>query len=203
MSITRRFLKGIQVTDEQMEAIIEEHTAVTGRMQAEIDDLKKYKEDAEKLPGLQKELEDAKKQIADMDELKKQLADEKKAFADFKTETENKATVAKVKDAYKALLKAQNVDDKRFDAILKVTDFGNMKLDEKGKFENEKELADAIKNEWKEFIVTTEERGTDNVQNPPAKSGASAMTKEQILTMKDATARQKAIADNPGLFGYK
>lgn len=43
------------LTDEQVSAIIEEHSATVTGLKGEIT---KYKEDAEKVPGLQKKLED-------------------------------------------------------------------------------------------------------------------------------------------------
>ena len=199
MSITRRFLKGIGITDEQADAIIEAHTSVTERMQAEIDGLKPFKADAEKLSTVQKELDEATKKIADYEDVVKKYKDEVKAFEDFKKDIENQNSLNKVKDAYKALLTANNVDSKRIDTILKVTDFSNKSLNDKGKFENEKDLVDAIKTEWGDFIVTTEQRGAP-VETPPANTG-SKMTKADIMKIKDTEARQKAIAENPELFG--
>lgn len=199
MSITRSWLKGIGIEAEKVEAIIEAHTEVTTRMQAEIDELKPFKEDAKKLPKVQKELNEATEKIAKYEENEKKYQDEHKAFEDFKKEVETKEANAKLKDAYKALLKANNVDEKRYDAILKVTNFADLKLDDKGKFENEKELNEAIKADWKDFIVTTESKGQE-VETPPA-NGGNKMTKEQIMAIKDTGERQKAIAENPELFG--
>ena len=199
MSITRKFLKGIGVTDEQADAIIEAHTAVTERMQTEIDALKPFEADSKKLSQVQKELDEATQKIAKFGDIQKKFDDEHAAFEAFKKDVETKDAVNKVKEAYKALLKANNVDDKRFDTILKVTDVANLKLNENGKFDNEKELNEAIKTEWKDFIVTSESRG-EHVENPPANSG-SKKTKEEIMKIKDTSERQKAIAENPELFG--
>ena len=52
MALTRAFLKGMNLTDEQISAVIEEHTNVTDALKADRD---KYKEEAEKLPTVQKE----------------------------------------------------------------------------------------------------------------------------------------------------
>jgi hypothetical protein len=37
--------------------------------------------------------------------------------------------------------------------------------------------------------------------NPPANGGKTTMTKEQIRAIPDAQARQKAMLENPSLFG--
>ena len=202
MSLTRSFLKSIGVEAEKVEAIIEAHAEVINRMQAEIDELKPFKVDAKKLPSVQKELDEAKKTIEESEDWKKKLEEEKKAFEEFKKEVEAKDTLNAVKDAYKAILKANNVDDKRFDAILKVTDFSELKLNDKGKFDNEKELAEAIKADWKDFIVNTGSKG-EHVETPPAGNGGNLKTKEDIMKIKNASERQKAIAENPQLFGIE
>ena len=57
MSITRKFLKGMGLTDEQVDTIIEAHTETVDGLKADVD---KYREDAIKLPDVQKELNDLK-----------------------------------------------------------------------------------------------------------------------------------------------
>ena len=53
MALTRAFLKSMTLTDEQISAIIEEHSATVTGLKSEIS---KYKEDAEKVLDLQKKL---------------------------------------------------------------------------------------------------------------------------------------------------
>ena len=48
MALTRAMLKGMGLTDEQIGAIIEEHTNVTGGLK---DQIKALKESADKLPA--------------------------------------------------------------------------------------------------------------------------------------------------------
>ena len=57
MALTRAMLKGMQLTEEQVSAIIEEHS---NTVQGLKDEIKKYKADAEKLPEVQKELDKLK-----------------------------------------------------------------------------------------------------------------------------------------------
>ena len=58
MALTRAFLKSMTLTDEQVSAIIEEHSATVTGLKNEIS---KYKEDAEKVPDLQEKLKDYEK----------------------------------------------------------------------------------------------------------------------------------------------
>lgn len=196
MAFTRKFLKTIGLTDEQIESVMEEHVAVTDGLKAQVNT---FKGDAEKLPEIQKELDDLRANTADYDDWKNKYTTEHDAFEQYKTGVEKERTESRVKSAYRALLKAQNIDDKRIDSIIKVTDFTEKKLDKDGKFENESNLVESIKNEWKDFVVTTENRGAP-IELPPANTG-KVITKEEIMKIKDANERQKAIADNPELFG--
>lgn len=164
MALTRKYLKSMGLSDEQIDSVIEEHTNTVNGLK---DDLRTYKEDAEKLPAVQKELDDLKQSTADYDSWKKKYNDEHTAFENFKKDIEDQKNANALKEAYKALLKAANVDEKRLDTILKVTDLSSRKLNKDGKFDDEKELTEGIKNEWKDFIVTTSEKGAP-VDNPPA-----------------------------------
>lgn len=77
MSITRKFLKGMGLTDEQVETIIEAHTETVDGLKA---DIEKYREDALRLPDVQKELNDLK--AAGDGGLQKQLDDLQKKYDD-------------------------------------------------------------------------------------------------------------------------
>ena len=203
MSISRKFLKGLGIEEAVIDAIIEAHTDVTTRMQAEIDALTPFKADSEKLSAVQKELDKAKQTIADqkneLEPFKQKYEDEHSAFEAYKTEVSNAEKTRNVREAYTNLLKANKIDDKCVDKILKVTDFSGLTLGEDGKFENQKDLEKSIKDEWKSFIVTTETRGT-NVETPPESNGSKTITAEEIMSMTDASERQKAIAENMELF---
>lgn len=194
MSLTRKMLKGMGLTEEQVDSIIEEHTAVTDALKEQVN---QYKKDAEGYQTAKKELEDLK---SGGDDWKEKYEAEHKAFEEFKQETEASAERAKVQDAYRALLKAQNVSEKRIDKIIKLTDLDALKLTKEGRIANEEKVAEDIRNEWSDFIVSQSDRGTD-VDTPPASSGKS-MTKEQIMAIKDPSKRQQAISENLELFGY-
>lgn len=192
MAITRSMLKGMQLTDEQVSAIIEEHTNTIEGLKKDRD---KYKSDAEKLPAVQKELEDLKSGDSDW---KSKYEKEHKDFEDYKKEIAGREAVAKVRNAYRKLLVENGVGEKHIDAVLRVTDFTNIKVDKDGKLENSDKLNESIRSEWSGFITNKGTKGAD-VDNPPGGSKAT-MTKEDIMKIKDTTQRQQAIADNIDLF---
>lgn len=193
MAFTRNFLKSTGLTDDQITAVIEEHTAVTDALKKERDG---YKEQADKANNLQKQLDD----IANGEDFKKKYEDEHKAFEDFKKQTESEAQTAKVRSAYRKLLAEEGISEKRLDSILKVTDLSKMKLDKDGNLEKADELKKAINDEWGEFKTTVTERGAK--VETPLQTGKATKTKEEIFAIKDTAARQKAIAENHELFGF-
>ena len=167
MALTRAMLKGMGLTEEQVSAIIEEHTNVTTSLK---DQIKQYKTDAEKLPEVQKELDDLKKDTSAND-WEKKYNDEHSAFEKYKTDVANKETLNNVKSAYKKLLSECKVGDKHIDSILRVTDFSDMKLAEDGSLEGADKLKEKIGSDWSGFITSTGTKPTGNPETPPSDNG--------------------------------
>lgn len=187
-------LKGMGLTEEQVDSIIEEHTSVTDALKSQV---QKYEADAKRLPDVEKELADLKAGGSDWEERYNQEHD---AFESYKKDVEQKAEAEKVRSVYKSLLKAQNVSDKRIDTILKLTDFSDLKLTKEGKIANEEKVIEQIKDEWSDLIGTESAKGAD-VSTPPS-GGKQYGSKEEIMKIRDAGERQKAISENLELFGY-
>lgn len=88
MSITRKFLKGMGLTEEQVDTIIDAHTETVDGLKK---DIEKYRGDSDTLASVQKELNDLKE--AGDGGLQKKLEDLQKKYDDaetaHKTELEN------------------------------------------------------------------------------------------------------------------
>lgn len=125
---------------------------------------------------------------------------EHEAFEKYKADTEAKATLTAVKEAYKKLLTEANIDPKRHEAILRATTFDDKKLDKDGKLENEATLKADIEKDWADFRITTTTKGA-SVSTPPTNNGPAKRTKEEILAIKNTVERQRAMAENHELFG--
>ncbi len=194
MALTRKSLKAMGLTDEQVESIIEMHTETTDGLKA---DVSKYKTDAEKLVEVEKELE-ALKAKGD-DGYKEKYEKERKAFEDFKTEQTNKETRAAKEKAFRELLVSVGVSEKRVDSIIRVTDLEKVELEE-GKIKGADELANNIKTEWADFIVSTQTKGADT-HNPPTNNPiGSGKTRDEIINIKDGVERRRMMKENPSLF---
>lgn len=161
MALTRKLLKGMGLEDEKIDTIIEAHTETVDGLKK---DIEKYKGDAEKLPGVQKELDDLK--AAGDGGYKEKYEKEKKAFEDFKNEQTAKETKKAKETAYCELLKAVGVSEKRIPAILKVTDLNSVELDG-DKVKDADKLTETVKTEWADFIESSNTSGA-NTTNPPA-----------------------------------
>lgn len=175
MSLTRAMLKGMGLTDEQVGAIIEEHTSVTDALKEQRD---KFKSESEKVPSLEKDLEnlrtefDEYKKNSNQDDWKEKYNKEHEDFESYKNEIANKELISKTRDAYKKLLSECNVGEKHVDSILRVTDFKDMKLNEDGTLDNADRLKEKIADDWSGFISSKETRGA-NVETPPANNNSS------------------------------
>lgn len=172
MALTRKMLKAMGIEEDKIEQIIEAHTDVTDALKADRD---KYKEDAEKLPEVQKQLNDLKAENENADGYKEKYEKEHKDFEDYKKGIEAEHLKAKKIDAYKELLKKAGVSDKRVDTIVKVTLMDDIELDDKGAIKDSDKTIENIKAEYPEFIVTKTEEGA-GTENPPDGKGASGKT---------------------------
>ncbi len=166
---------------DAVDKIIDGHVTSIEALREEI---KTYKGDAEKLPEVQKELDDLKKTVADGGDWEKKFKDKDTEFKNFKAEVEAEKTKAEKTKLFKAALKAANVDEKRFDAILKVTNLDDIKLKD-GKFADEKSVADSIKADWSDFIVKQKTQGA-SVETPPETKGGETkpQSRAAILAAK-------------------
>lgn len=198
MAFTRKMLKAMGIEEEKIDQIIDAHSETVDALKADRD---AYKEDAAKLAAVQKEL-DALKAKGD-DGYKAKYEAEKAAHDALKADIAVKETKKAKTDAYRELLKGANIDEKRIATILRAEapTIDKIELDADGKIKNAEQYTESIKSDWADFIVTQSAKGT-NTATPPANGGtATTKTKEDILKIKDAGERQKAIAENPTLFG--
>lgn len=196
MALTRKLLKGMGLTEEQIDSVIDAHTETLDGLKTQIET---YKADAAKLKDVQKELNDLKNGKdwkAEHDQLEK-------AFKDFKAEVAGKETLAAKQAAYRKLLSAENIPEKLHDKIIKLTDFSAIELDG-DKIKDEGKQRESIKADWGDYVATTQTRGA-HVDNPPKNDGgtltkADIYAKDEKGRYKMSTAeRQKALVEHPEL----
>ena len=114
MALTRKLLKGMGLTDEQVDTIIEAHTDTVDGLKA---DVSKYKADAEKLPGVQKQLDDLK---AEGDGgYKEKYETEHSAFEAYKSDVTEKESKAAKEKAVRAYFESKNITGANLDLAMR------------------------------------------------------------------------------------
>jgi hypothetical protein len=204
MAFTRKFLSAMGIEAEKVDEIINAHIEVVDGLKEERDN---YKKDAEKLVDVEKELTKAKEKIAkngDGETVAKEDYDKlKKEYDDYKADITAKNTRTEKENAFRELLRSVGVSEKRFNAIIKVSDIDGLELDKDGKIKDADKHTETVKTEWADFIETTIKKGADTA-NPPANNGkGTGKTKEEILAIKDGAVRRQEMLNNPHLFGLE
>ena len=198
MALTRRALKAMGIDEEKVEEIIAMHTETVEGLKA---DIAKYKEDAEKLPTVQKEL-DALKAAGDGG-LQERFDALQREYDEFKGEVTAKEAKAAKEKAARAYYESKGITGKSLDIAIRGSgaEIDALELED-GKIKDAKALDELISGTFAGLVSTTETRGA-NTSNPPANSNGGAMTKADIYKKDDhgryvlsAAERQQALIEN-------
>lgn len=197
MALTRKFLSALGIESDKVDEIISAHTETVDGLKEQ---LKQYEADAKKLPGVQAELDQLKqaaKDSGDYDKLKKD-------FDDYKAEVQEKETRAAKEAALRKVAKDAGLTEAGITKAVKYADWASIELTDNGELKDAKAMIKSLKEEWPEHISKTEESGAET-PNPSGNGGSNGKygTKAEIMKIKDAAERQKAIAENINLFQSK
>lgn len=194
MALTRRALKAMGIEEEKVDEIIAMHTETVEGLKA---DIAKYKEDAEKLPTVQKEL-DALKAAGDGG-LQERFDALKREYDEFKGQVTAKEAKAAKERAARAFFEGKGITGKSLDIAIRGcgAEIDALELED-GKIKDDTALDALVKDTYSGLVSTTVTRGAQTA-NPPVNNGA-AKTKEQIMGIKDTAERQREIAQNLDLF---
>lgn len=174
--------------------------AINAAVGKEFVEKKRYNDKLTEIDALKADMQNAEDKATSAEKWKTKYDTLKDDFDAYKKDISAKETKATRSNAYKALLKEAGVSEKRLDAVLKVSDIDSLEMDEDGKFKDSEKLINNIKEEWADFITTTETRGAKTAT--PPKTTSVKMTKDEIMKIEDDGERQKAIAENHELFGF-
>lgn len=180
MALTRRSLKAMGIEDEKIDEIISAHAETVDALKEQRDN---YKTQADELAKVQQKLDEANETIKanGSDAWKVKYDAIKEEYDNYKSDMSAKETARAKQAAYREVLKAAGVCDKRIDSIVRVSDIDSVELDESGKIKEADKLTESIKNEWADFIVSTNTKGADTA-TPPTTSKKS-FSREDIDKM--------------------
>lgn len=190
-----REIIGEACTDEMENKIMALHLGVVDPMKDDIADLRAK---ADTLEAVTKE-RDALKAGGDY---KQKFEDEHKAFEDYKAGVTAKETRTAKEKAVRAYLESKSITGANLEIAMRGcgAEIDAAELDGE-KIKDTKAFDDLVGGTFKGLVVKSSTVGV-NTPNPPANSGGTTMTKEQIMAIKDTATRQKAISDNHELFGF-
>lgn len=174
MALTRKFLKALGIEDEKIDQIIEEHTAVADRMNGEIE---KYKADAEKLPGLQRDLETAQAELtAAKDDGWKDKHDKiKQEFETYKADVAAKETKAAKEAAVRSYYQSKNITGKALEIAMRGsgTEIEALELED-GKIKDASALDALVSGDFSGLVGETRTEGAPTATPPTGTSGGQA-----------------------------
>ena len=198
MAMTRKALKAMGLTDEQIDSIIEMHTETVDGLK---DKLKAAEDKANKLDDVQKELDGLKANSGD--DYKAKYEKEHNDFEAYKKGVTEKETKAAKEKAVKAYFEGKNITGANLDIAMRGCrdEIGAIELDG-DKIKDTAALDALVSGTFAGLVVTKSVQGAQTA-NPPANNGGkSYKTKAEILAIKDRTERQTAIAENHEMFGF-
>jgi len=175
-------------------------TAINNAVGKEFVDKKRYNEKLTEIDALKGEKQNAEDKATGAEKWKTKYDALKDDFEAYKKDVSAKESKATKENAYKKLLKEAGVSEKRIDAVLRVSDVDSLEMEDDGSFKDSDKILDSIKEEWSDFITTTEIRGAKTAT--PPKNTSVKKTREEIMKIEDDGERQKAIAENHELFGF-
>ena len=181
MSLTRKLLKGMGLTDEQVDTIIEAQTDTVDGLKEQV---KNYKADAEKLPNVQKELDDLK--AAGDGGWEEKAKDFEKKYNDLVAENKNKETKAAKESAAKAFFESKGITGNSLEIAMRGSSAEIAALDLDGEKIKDSSALDALVNgTFKALVSTTTTKGA-NIPNPPVTTTNKAYSADDIRKMSPA-----------------
>lgn len=183
MALSRNYLKGMGLTDEQVDAVIEAHSETVEALKKDRDT---YKTDASKLKDVQKELDELKESAGTENEWKDKYDAKQKEFDDFKKDLESEKTKELKVAEYKALLKEANVSDKLIELVVKAnaTDIEALELDDNSKIKDIDKVKESITEKYADYITDSDTEGA-GTETPPGTNGGNNQDDLGKLSMAD------------------
>ena len=188
-----RNILGEACTEEIENRLVALHLGVVDPLK---DDLTKYKADAEKLPGVQKQLDDIK--AAGDGGYKEKYEKEHSAFEAFKTDITAKESKAAKEKAVRAYFESKNITGANLDLAMRGCGEEMAALELDGEKIKDTKSLDALVDGTYKGLVSKQTVRLDT--GARFNGGGKPMTKDEIMQITDRAERRAAIAANMDLF---
>ncbi len=168
MALTKRMLKGMGLTDEQIDTIIEAHTDTVDGLK---ESLGKAQAEVNALSGVQKELETVKADLeaAKKDGWKDKHDKVKKEFDDYKASVTAKETKAAKESAVRAYYQSKNITGKALEIAMRgsTAEIEALELED-GKIKDTKALDALVAGDFSGLVSQTTTQGAPTPTPPPS-----------------------------------
>ena len=188
-----RNILGDACTEEIENRLVALHLGVVDPLK---DDLTKYKADAEKLPSVQKQLDDLK--AAGDGGYKEKYEKEHSAFETFKTDITAKESKAAKEKAVRAYFESKNITGANLDLAMRGCGEEMAALELDGEKIKDTKSLDALVDGTYKGLVSKQTVRVDT--GARFNGGGKPMTKDEIMQITDRAERRAAIAANMDLF---
>ena len=188
-----RNILGEACTEEIENRLVALHLGVVDPLK---DDLTKYKADAEKLPCVQKQLDDLK--AAGDGGYKEKYEKEHSAFEAFKTDITEKESKAAKEKAVRAYFESKNITGANLDLAMRGCGEEMAALELDGEKIKDTKSLDALVDGTYKGLVSKQTVRVDT--GARFNGGGKPMTKDEIMQITDRAERRAAIAANMDLF---
>jgi hypothetical protein len=188
-----RNILGDACTEEIENRLVALHLSVVDPLK---DDLTKYKADAEKLPSVQKQLDDLK--AAGDGGYKEKYEKEHSAFEAFKTDITEKESKAAKEKAVRAYFESKNITGANLDLAMRGCGEEMAALELDGEKIKDTKSLDALVDGTYKGLVSKQTVRVDT--GARFNGGGKPMTKDEIMQITDRAERRAAIAANMDLF---
>jgi hypothetical protein len=188
-----RNILGDACTEEIENRLVALHLGVVDPLK---DDLTKYKADAEKLSGVQKQLDDLK--AAGDGGYKEKYEKEHSAFEAFKTDITAKESKAAKEKAVRAYFESKNITGANLDLAMRGCGEEMAALELDGEKIKDTTSLDALVDGTYKGLVSKSHVRVD--MGGRLNDGGKPMTKDEVMQITDRAERRAAIAANMDLF---
>lgn len=191
MALSRKFLKAMGLTEEQIDSVVEAHRETVDGLQKS---LTAAEEKAKKFDEVEKELNELKSKGTE--DYKAKYEAEHTAFESYKSDVTAKETKAAKEKAVSTYYESKNITGKNLSIAMRGSkaEIDGIELDENGKIKDTSALDTLVSGDYAGLVVTTKTVGADT-PTPPKNTGGGAMTRDEIMKITNTSERQKAWAE--------
>ena len=193
MALTRKFLKALGIEEDKSEEIITAHWETVAALK---DDAEKARQNADDSAAIAKERDSYKQRVEALEKASGDAAKVQAEYDAYKKQVETDKANAGKKALMQKALEAAGANPAAIDLLLNTIDLEKVETDG-NKLKNAADVLKPIKEAHAGLFGAVKQKGTDPL-NPLG--GGGAKSRDEIMKIKDATERQKAIAENLSAF---